>query len=708
MPPDCFPPPQPGVFTNPEWLKIDYHRVNVTIENQIARTHVDMRFVNEGNGLAEGTFVFPLPASAAVEELIMYINDVPIEARILPADEARAIYDEIVRQYRDPALLEYIGMSMVQANVFPIPPGENRRITITYTQALTLDNGLIHYVYPLDITRLTSQRPVEQTSISVEVISDQPLNNIYSPSHNIAISREGDTRFRAGFEAGQYNPDQDFSLYYGVQGGQAISLNLLTYRESASEDGFFMLLAQPPASLAETQIAPRDIILVVDQSGSMDGLKWEQAQAAAKYVLNHLNPDDRFNIVLFSTGWRLFSNQLESVAMADAAVDWIDGQEAEGGTDINGALTTALGFADAERPLTVLFITDGLATEGETVPQTILTNLDAAAADNARIFTFGVGDDVDTFLLDSIVRQHRGSASYVRLTERIDEEVASLYNRISSPVMTDLELTVNGVIVDSLYPTVPLPDLFAGNQLVIVGRYRGGIDNATLQLSGTINGEPALLSYDNMRFSQVAGGESFVARLWATRRIGDLLNSIRLNGENPELVESIINLSIRYGIITPYTSFLIEEDDILTQGGRAAAADAMGAQAAAAPASGAVAVAAADTANALEAAAAPLAMALPTPSPAATMTAGGTTIVMPDAAPANPIQTVGGKTFIWQNGIWTDTTFAPDTMTPRQIVFLSDEYFALLTTDPTLGDYFALGDQVIVVIENEAIEIVPA
>jgi Ca-activated chloride channel homolog len=446
--PECF-PIQPGVFTNPDWLKIEYHRVNVSIENQIARTDVDMRFVNEGNGLAEGTFVFPLPQGVAVEELVMYINDVPIEARILPADEARAVYDAIVRQYRDPALLEYIGMGAVQANVFPIPPGESRRITITYSQALTIDNGLLHFVYPLDVTRLTTRRPVEQTSISVSVASDQTVSNIYSPSHNIAISRQDDQTFRVGFEAAAYAPDQDFSLYYGVASGEQISLDLLTYRESANEDGFFMLMAQPPQSLAPDRIAARDIVLVVDQSGSMDGLKWEQAQAATKYVLDNLNEQDRFNVVLFSTGWRLFSNNMESASLADSAIDWVSGQDADGGTDINGALTTALGFADAERPLTIIFITDGLPTEGETDARNILANIDAAADDNARIFTFGVGDDVDTFLLDSIARDYRGTGAYVRPTERIDEEVASLFNRISSPVMTDVELRLTNSIPPS-------------------------------------------------------------------------------------------------------------------------------------------------------------------------------------------------------------------------------------------------------------------
>ncbi|MBE2271855.1 MAG: VWA domain-containing protein, partial [Anaerolinea sp.] len=470
MPMPCVVTPPPfvgGVSTNPEWLQVEYHRVNVTIEDQIAHTTIDVEFVNVGNGLAEGTFVFPLPANAGVDQLIMYINGTPIEARILDATQARAIYDEIVRQYRDPALLEYVGTQAVQANVFPIPPGERRRIQLSYSQALEVDNGLIHYVYPLDVTHIMSRRPIDTVSIAVQVISDDPVGAIYSPSHNIAISRNS-AGFNVGFEASAYSPDGDFSLYWGVA-SETINVNLLTYRESASEDGFFMLMVQPPLELPAEQIIPRDIILVLDQSGSMDGDKWRQAQEAAAYVLSNLNEGDRFNVILFSTGWRVFANELQSPQTAPQAIDWINGMWAEGGTDINGALTTALDMVE-ERSATILFMTDGLPTEGVTDVSAILGNAAAAAPSNVRLFAFGVGDDVDAYLLDSLVAAHRGASSYVRPSERIDEEVASLYSKISAPVLTDITLTIDGLTIDSVYPQLPLPDLFAGTQLTVVGR----------------------------------------------------------------------------------------------------------------------------------------------------------------------------------------------------------------------------------------------
>lgn len=713
-------PIQPGVFTNPQWLRIPYHRVQVEVTDQIATTTVEMEFINEGNGLAEGTFLFPLPDEAAVDQLIMTVNGIDIQANILPADQARAIYNEIVRQYRDPALLEYVGRSVIQASVFPILPGESRRIQIRYGQALSVDNGLLHYVYPLKVTNFLSQRPVEQMSVRVIVNGRDAISNIYSPTHPIAVQREGDTAFRAGFESAGVVPSEDFSLYYGLA-NDSISLNLLTYRESAADDGFFLLMIQPPITIPAEQIIPRDVIVVLDQSGSMLGEKWEQAKEAAIYVLQNLNPQDRFNVVLFSTGWRVYGNEMQPVNSASGAIDWIRTQEAVGGTDINGALTTALGMV-GERPTAILFLTDGLASEGVIDTPSILGNLEAAAKPNARIFTFGVGDDVDTVLLDSIIRDHRGTGAYVRPGERIQEEVASLYNKISAPVLTDVTLDMGGLNVSDLYPRMPLPDLFAGTQLTLTGRYRGDAANLNFTLRGNVNGQPQTFTYSGLTAPAVAGGEPFIARLWATRRIGDLLNTIRLNGENPELVQSVVSLSVRYGIITPYTSFLITEDDILTQQGQAQAAEDFAQEASVQreSVSGASAVSAADAAQSLAGAAAPVAMptmnAMPmTMTPAGTMAPPGSSVGGQPAEPAvvdgfvqNPVQAVGGKTFLYQDGVWTDTTFQPDTMTTEQVEFLSDAYFALLEQLPELAPYLALGERVIVVWEGVAYEVTVA
>ncbi len=703
----CPPPPCGGGGAPLQDVHISSHHVTVTINNQIATTNVDLQFVNDGSMQAEGQFIFPLPGGAAVDNLTLYINGQPVEGKILPADQAQDIYNDIVRQYRDPALLQYIGTSAVQANVFPIPPGESRRVQISYSQALDVDNGLIHYVYPLKVTNLLSSDPVDSLSIQVSVQSNDPISSIYSPSHPIAVDRDdAHNAFTAGYEDSGMIPQDDFSLFYGIA-SQTINANLLTYRESSTEEGFFMLLVQPPMTIPDDQTIAKDVIVVLDQSGSMYGDKWDQARSAAEYVLKHLNPKDRFNVILFSTGERTYSNKMESPDQAQGAIDWMRGQDAEGGTDINGAMTTALDMADTERPTTVLFLTDGVATEGETDTQTILSNIKAASRPNVRVFTFGVGDDVDTLLLDSIVRDQHGASSYVRPTERIDEQVASLYNKISAPVLTDVTLDTGNLQVDDLYPAQPLPDLFAGSQLTLVGRYRGDASNLSFTISGKVNGQEQTFVYSGLNFPAHAGGEAFISRLWATRRIGDLLNDIRLNGENQELVSSIVDLSVRYGIITPYTSFLTTDNDILSQRGQADAEEALSAQAQtlSTVASGAGAVnAAADAAGYANANAPVPAQIAAAPVIAGTVGQGGGAISSTTEA-TNPIQTVGGKTFILRDSIWTDTTFQPDTMQTQKVEFLSDDYFALLAAHPELSQYFAVGDKVIAVLDGTAYEV---
>jgi Ca-activated chloride channel homolog len=697
--------PPPGVFTDPNWLKIDYHHVNVAIENQIATTRIDMQFTNEGEALAEGTFIFPLPEGAAVDHLTMHVDGQAIEARILAADEARQIYDNIVRQYRDPALLEYIGTSAIQASVFPIPPGDSRRIELSYGQVLEADNGLLHYVYPMNSPAL-ARRAIGQMSINVQVTGSDPISNIYSPSHRVAVHRSPDDRgFNASYEDNHVFPEGDFSLFYGLENNR-ISVNLLSYRESASEDGFFLLMVQPPVRAERDHTIARDIIVVLDQSGSMQGAKWDQARDATAYVLERLNPRDRFNIISFSTGMRLYSDDLEPVSEANDAIAWMKRLNAEGGTDINLALTAALEMADPERNTTVLFLTDGLPTVGVVQREAILANIGEIPT-NARIFTFGVGYDVDTFLLDEIAGAFRGTGVYVRPNEDIEDKVASLYNKISAPVLTDTSLDFDAARVELMYPA-QLPDLFAGEQLTVVGRYRAGVDDLTVRLSGAVEGQEQVFIYDGLNLRQRAGGEAFIARLWATRRIGDLLNTIRLRGENPELVDSIVNLSLRYGIITPYTSFLIEEDDILSQQGRQRAADDFRSQEAAQLSrdfTGADAVEAASDIAGMSAAEAPAPMAMPTQL-APMSDDGEAEPGLPGHPTSNPISVVGDKTFIRINDVWSDTAYDPDLMDTEKVVFLSDEYFALLDENPELGPYFALGDRVIVVLAGAAYEVV--
>jgi Ca-activated chloride channel family protein len=739
-------PARGGVLSpqmQPGGVFISSYRVNVNIEDQIARTHIEQVFVNEGSTAAEGTYIFPLPTGVTITDLVMVVDGQPFRARILEKDEAKAVYTGIVQQMRDPALLEYIGTNAIQANIFPIPPGGQRSLEIEYSQLLPVEQGLVRYVYPLRVDHL-SRLPVGSLSISVAVESNDPIGAIYSPTHSVAIDRQGNTSFKAGYETTNTHETTDFNLYYGLA-SEEVNLNLITYRESAVDDGFFLALLAPPITVGEERVIAKDVIVVLDQSGSMDGEKWIQARDAAQFVLDNLNPADRFNLIVFSTGVLPFAAGMQPVSEGADAQQWLDTLYANGSTNIDEALRTALNMNDHEHPMTIMFLTDGLPTEGITDLQTILRNVEDRTADNVSFFTFGVGDDVNTFLLDELSLKHHGASAYVRPGERIDDTVSGLYQKISVPVLTDLTLEFDGVTAYDVYPLLDqMPDLFAGTQLLVLGRYRNASDDITLRLSGTIGDEKRVFTYDEQDFRSNAGGEVLIPRLWAQRRVGDLLNEIRLHGEDPELVNSIIRLSIRYGIVTPYTSFIITEEDIFTEQDVNDIAVIMQptTTALALQASGNSAVNAAQQAGGMFQSTLPATMApdvafLPrTPTPAAlianntplpsatlppgtftplfgraTATATGTVTPLPTPGtsadvPAQTVRIVGDRTFVWRDSVWIDTTYNPDEMIPEKIIFLSEEYFALLEKDTRVAEFYALGDHVIFVLDEQAYEIV--
>jgi Ca-activated chloride channel family protein len=682
-PPICHPACPEPVFIADQ-LEVRSHRVDVTIADQVATTRIDQVFHNPNSWAAEGTYIFPMPPGAAISGFTMIVDGEPVEAKLLDAQEARQVYDDIVRKMRDPALLEYIGEGAIQASVFPMPPGEDRRVQIAYEEIVSSEAGLSRYRYPLNTERFSAQ-PLDEVSIHVEVATREPLRAIYSPSHDIAVDRPDDFHFAAGYEANDVHPDTDFELFWSVSPGP-INASVVSYYDQASDDGYFLLLAAPGIE-QESEIVAKDVIVVLDTSGSMEGEKIDQAREALLYVLDHLNPDDRFDIVEFSTGAREFSRDLMPAAEADNVTNKVERLQATGGTDINLALLTALDMVEPGRPTMILFLTDGLPTEGEVDTGRILDSVAAAAPDNVRLFAFGVGDDVDAVLLDSLSSDHHGRTTYVRPGEALNEAVSTFYSGITAPVLADVAIDFSGIDVSDLYPA-PLPDLFAGSQLVALGRYDHG-GSGTLTLSGEVNGEPREFSYPLTFASD--GGSDFLPRLWATRKIGYLLNQIRLHGESDELVDAVVDLSLEFGIVTPYTSYLITEDDALSPEARDRAATTI-ADTAAAPTSGSAAVSQAQEVQALADAnkVAPL--------PQATFVSdSGASVIAADV-----LRYVGDLAFVLQDGVWTETTYDADTMQTIDVPFASDAYFSLLNEHPELGAAFALGQKVIVVLGETA------
>jgi Ca-activated chloride channel family protein len=417
-------------------------------------------------------------------------------------------------------------------------------------------------------------------------------------------------------------------------------------------------------------------------------------------VLDNLNDEDRFNVIAFSTATRAYARDLVAADERGEARDFVARLDASGSTDINRALLEALAMADGDRPTILIFLTDGLPTVGEVDVERIIDNVGDVAPANARIFPFGVGYDVNTSLLDTIAQNHRGASGYVRPEEAIDEKVSAFYAKVSTPLLADLEIDFGDVEVDDVYP-YPLPDLFAGGQLVVVGRYRDS-GATTLTLAGEVNGRRQTFEYDDLRFHD-EGGQEFIARLWATRKIGYLLQQIRLHGEAGELVDEVVDLSIRYGIITPYTSFLVEETEMaLREEGRARIVETVEVEVTrVVEKEGEAAVNRSVQESALSQAEAPAAAPTMVPAPAM----GGADDAPEAGEVASPIRYVGDKTFVLHEGVWTDTTFDADKMEPVPVGFGSDDYFDLVAARPDWGRYFALGEHVIVVLDGTAYEV---
>jgi Ca-activated chloride channel family protein len=689
-------PPPCSIETCPpvpmDTLSIRYHHVTVTIEDQVAVTHVDQVFYNPNDWTVEGTYIFPIPTDAAVSSFTLWIDGQPVEGKVLDAAQARQTYEEIVRTMRDPALLEYADRGAVQARIFPIAPQGERRIELEYTQALAADNGLVRYVYPLSTEKFSSQ-PLESVSISIDIRSSTPLRAAYSPTHPVSVTRDGETHLTAGYEEANVTPNTDFALYYSL--GETEAFHLLTYRDpsdTADPGGFFLLLLAPKPEV-DTQPMPKDVILVLDQSGSMEGEKFTQAQQAAKYILSHLNPEDMFNVITFSTGVQVYAPGLVSAEGAKEAASWVDAQSAQGSTDINRALLEAASMTSEnrskERPAYLIFLTDGLPTEGETDPARILANFASAPA-GLRLFAFGVGYDVDTYLLDSLAQEHHGASFYVTPGENLEEVLSSFYQKISTPVLTDIQLDFGDITVSDIYPH-PLPDMFVGSQIVVVGRYKDpGTTDVTV--SGKVNGQAQTFVYHDQVFasrsSSDTGTLTALPRLWATRKIGYLLNQVRLNGADQETIDQIVKLSIRYGIVTPYTSYLVTEDMPLGAEEQQRIADEQysSMQAApSAPASGQAAVERAAGQSDL---------------------AGAESVAAPPAEAADVVKIVGSRTFVLSDGIWTDTAFDPQTMQTVKVSFLSQDYFDLSASNPELAAAFALEERVIALSGGTAYEVV--
>jgi Ca-activated chloride channel family protein len=694
--------------------------------------NLQQTFKNTGGGLAEGRYIFPVPQGAAVSDFAITDGDRRLDAKILDKDEARRIYERIVAQQRDPGLLEYVGRNVLSARVFPLHPGQSRDIVLTYSQVAQNVGGMKKVVLPLATSKNVGA-PIGTLIVDLAITSGKPISNIYSPTMAFSVKRGTERRARCVLEASNIVPMEDAIVYYSADDAK-IALSLLTYKDGP-EDGYFVLIADAKKQAGIAGKQPRkDVLFVFDRTGSMSGEKIEQAREALKFCVNSLNPQDRFALITFNESQeapfgRLVPANTDNIRTAQ---DHIARMTASGGTNIHDALLKALDYFDKESELPIIiFVTDGLATVGITDAKQILTDTKNANVAKARIFCFGVGYDVNTHLLDTLAEETKGTSDYVRPGEKIEQPVSDFFSKIQTLALSDISLDFGGANVYDVYPLQNrLPDIFSGMQLVLYGRYRGDW-SGSIQLKGRVMDKTE--RYD-LRADMPSRDLSSPAimQLWAARKIGYLLDEIRLHGASDELVKEVIRLSNRYGIITEYTSFLVDENEQRRMGVPVAEAPGgvfvMDATVAArnvreeaekksAEVSGAYAVGGSANAQSMKGGGGPAG-----PSGAAdrakfrnsvvagkAIQYGQTFNVQLDNAGRlvdynQKVQHRAGRTFFQRRGVWVDS-LAKDKMSVIQIRAYSRAVSQLIERDTNLGKFVSLGEEVAFVQNGQLIRI---
>lgn len=701
----CPPPPRPVPLPNA--LPVKSIKLETKINGQVATTHVEQVFRNDTSMTLEGTYFFPIPETASIVEFAIWENGKKLVGEVRSREEARRIYDEIVRSQRDPGLLEYAGKDLFQASIFPIPPNSDKVLELTYTQVLKAENGTVAYKYPLGTGRNVWRGRQADGNVktqfgtvsgSIEIVGREAIRNIYSPSHDIATKMKGETTANVSFET--KSNDTDFQLFYGLSNND-FGMSLITHREPG-KDGYFLLTLSPKDKIAETELVNKDIVFVLDTSGSMaDEGKMEKARKALLFGVRTLRDGDRFNIVNFAGEEHLMERGLIA-ANAEGkkrGEEFVEKLKPTGGTNINDSLIASLKLFDkSDRPKMLVFMTDGLPTVGEQNVERIVANLKAAKTVDVRIFPFGFGYDVNTNLLDRIGSENSGVSDYVQPKEDLEIKVSNFFSKVSSPVLSDLELDLGPVLADMTYPR-KLTDIFRGMQLTIIGRYRNtnDLNNITLKLTGKVGKETRAFNYKDLDFPMRSDQNDFLPRLWASRRVGWLLEQIRNNGESKETRDEVVELGTKYGLVTPYTSYLATDGsmsnvrrdapmamDVMRAGEKKAAAK-----------SGAGAVSLSVQQNSMQ----------------------GNTRIMDgeerDESERITIrntaqnQFVANKSFNNLSNIWTDAEYSKEANLPEVVVkFASDEYFKLIEREKELIPYLSLGEQVIIVYKGKVYRIV--
>ncbi|MCA9276313.1 MAG: VWA domain-containing protein [Phycisphaerales bacterium] len=549
--------------------------VDVRITDAIARTEMKVTVQNYGSSRSQAQLVLPVPAGATISTFgIDGIGDEPT-AQLLPRAEATRRYHEIVRSMTDPGLLEFVGNAMIQSSVFPVEPGGQRTMTIVYEQSLEAHGGRVEYVLPRSASMASNHIG---WTIDIEVESSGAMGPVFSPSHPIVTKPVTDKLARVGVPV--LSEPGAFRLYAMLGSGDQATT--LLYPDADDPDsGYFMFVADAP-TIAEQQDQglidriQREITIVIDRSGSMNGEKIVQARESAKQVVRGMNMGEFIRVIDYADDVRSFSDQAVELTpeSVEQIVAYIDNIQSRGGTNLHGALMESLRAQATPNTLPmVLFLTDGLATIGTTDEASIRKDAQGANASERRVFTFGVGYDVNAPLLDGIAMDTRADSTFVLPGEDVEMKVGQVFDKLDGPVMIDPVFIAYpqhaAPAADLVIPRITsvepseLSDLFSGSRVVILGRYEGG-QPMRLQLASRGEQDASKRITAVLDPEQASNRYAFVARLWAQERINALLKEIRLasaDGSQPnqELVDEIVRLSLEHGIMSEYTAFLADE-----------------------------------------------------------------------------------------------------------------------------------------------------
>jgi Ca-activated chloride channel family protein len=540
-------------------LEIESHEVRVTINNGVAVTHVTQVFHNTENRQVEALYTFPIPKQASVSNFSMWINGKEMVGEVLEKARAREIYNTYKQQARpkDPGLLEQKNYKTFEMRIFPINPDARQKVEITYYQELEIDHDQATYLYPLATTARSyaDTQTTGRFAFQMEVKSAIPITAITSPSHpsEFVFSDQGQNYQMASLEQQGGSLSRDIVVFYDLERPQS-GIDLVTSHK-AGEDGFFYLTVTAGQELAKLDVG-MDYLFLLDVSGSMahDGKLAISQQSLAAFI-DALDDKDRFEVMSFNVQpYTAFGNLQQAAQTAKSrAHAFLASQAAKGGTVLAPALNTAYQYGEPDRPLNVIILSDGMTEQGE---RRELVNLIQQRPRHARVFCIGIGNEVNRPLLEQMAAESGGLAAFISNADNFQRQAKAFRRKLMRPAMADLELQINGVQVYDLAPD-HLPNLFHGAPVRVYGRYRGQ-GEAHVTLKGTIQGRSVVQSM-TLPFPAQDEANPEIERMWAMKHVDQLLK--QTDGAAKKSIDEIIHLGEAFSIVTPYTSFLVLEND---------------------------------------------------------------------------------------------------------------------------------------------------